>query len=200
MPRYSLEVAHVYGDQEFSREQQIGLEYARWFIENVGEENVSVCVMVDDVHAPLELDIEKYVARVQLEGVIVDHVFLESQCISGAIELVSDPDMRSEIQKFDGGERVQRGFTVDGQWVAMLNGSKPTCAAMSAAFSLIRLGGSITPHIKVSGRPFRNCQEVVNILPQRFMRAEANALAIIAASKWDAHVGLINHIFHPENY
>lgn len=203
MQHYSLEVAHIYGDETFSDEHRRGLEYARWFIDSVGVENVTVSVMVDDVHAENKLDLQKLVDFINLEGVMVDRLYLESQFLE-----IANQWHGSEVQTFNKGKRIQRGFTskTTGHWVAIreslasnITRTQPTCASLVAAFMAVRLGLGfyVDPHMVFSHeyRP-RWANRAVNILPQRFMRTEEKSLEIMRhVGMPEPNINKIDHIF-----
>lgn len=187
----SLEIAHIYGDQKFSDETKRGLEYARHIIENYEGDRISTVILVDDVHAEMKLDVEDYVRRVQLEGVIVDNVIMESHMMTGALELLGRLTMPLLSQPFDRGKRIQKGVEdEDERWIALTNDAIPTCALLSGAFHLTRFG---------TNAKYDNvgpADRIINILPQKYMPIEEKALFIIKNSIHADLAPKIDYIFH----
>lgn len=192
----SLEIAHIYGDQEFSEETRRGLEYARWFIDNVGESNVTTVVLVDDVHAKMSLDIDHYVKLIELEGVLVDTVVLESSLINVGRDLAKRLRPGIFSQSFDRGQRVQTGFDDDDErWIATTENNMPTCATMSAAFTLARWYGHANFVRRYTDSRI-TADKVVNILPNRFTRVEEKAYQILQRSDFRDRLKDLDLIFH----
>ena len=191
--RTSIEIAHVYGDETFGDEQKRGLAYARHLIENV-EDTFSTVILVDDVHAEMKLDIENYVKLVELEGVPVDAVILESNMIKPALDLMERLTVGTFEQSFDRGARKQKGFDdPEERWIALTNDGTPSCACLSAASHLVRFAGLAHPF---KGIALPAVQTIINVLPQRFMTIEEKALQIINHSAFKQFAPRINHIFH----
>lgn len=190
----SIEIAHIYGDEAFGEEQKRGLAYARHFIENIQGGTFSTVILVDDVHAEMKLNVDKYIRLVELEGVVVDHVMMESHMIPAAQELMERLTVPILSQSFDRGQRIQKGIEdKDERWIALTNEGVPSCACLAAAFNLVRFGNNRHP---INGEAAKPADRIVNILPQRFMNIEEKALQILQSSVHAAYAGKIDHIFH----
>lgn len=202
MTHYHIEVAHVYADETFGDEHRKGLAYARNFIEGVGAENVSVSVVVDDIHVAPErrtLDINSFVESCAMEGVIIDHVMFEGDYLTMAdslhISLEARVDLKAET--FDRGHRVQIGFTSEGRFVGIRENNKPTCSLLSAAMIYSRLNprdDSLPPSFNYTQRPTTG-DRLLTILPHRFMRVEDNVTIILEKLRNKSLLSKSDYIF-----
>jgi hypothetical protein len=201
MTTYNIEVAHIYGDGKFSPEHTQGLTHAREIIDRLGPDKCTVVVMVDDIHAPMNLDIDAFVDRIALDGVFVDHVYLESQMREGANYLRNI--LFSEIgwtrQKFN--NRDQIGFMENGEWIGVCENDKATCALLSAAFLRHRCNQprdhySINQiyHPAYSTKPV-SCDEMIAILPKKFMNVERKVQTILIRANLQEIISRAQYIF-----
>lgn len=162
MKDLSIEYAHIYTNDKINDEHKLSLDILKNL--KVGNENVSLVILVDDYSFPdPSFDYESFVSWLTKEGRKPDLVFRESQLISTCdevLKLVKDKQLRSEIEDY------------------IKTKKKYPCSLFVAAWYLLRLGYISSP---LFDRKFI-ARELLNILPQSFEPFEKKAFEIISST------------------
>lgn len=205
LPALSIELAHIYADQDFSDEQRMSIDHAQKVIDQFKSQGAVVTtVLIDDLHVEqTSLDVDGYVKTLEEKGIIVDQVVFE-----GKLSPISDhiirilPHDRLKWESFKRGQRRVLNFHSDSGEVIGLkiirdDREEHTCAILSAAWSLCRLGIYPFPPESIMNLTGKSTYgvNVVSVLHGKFEGVERKVLTLIKACGFDLVVPRLNHIF-----
>ncbi|MGW4720753.1 hypothetical protein [Nocardia sp. NPDC004260] len=177
-----IEYAHIYSDQQFSRQHELGI--AELHKLSVGPD-IKKIVLVDDyspAHSSQCLDVHDFLKKLSEQNAEPDVAVFESELVpycEAVLNSITD-------------KKLKRRLT--GYYRTRL---KYPCSLFVAAWYLLRLGAFGTPHIKcITGSPNDLFTEkLVTILPDSYMVPEARGLEIIKSTHGPSLLENIEHVF-----
>lgn len=188
--RLLIEIGHIYGGMNPGFEQAETVMIARDLIPSharIGDE-IDLCVLVDERNQGA-FDITAYHAWIAGLGIQTAFVCYEGRLRAAADALVAmlpQDKLRTEFFRRDG---VHRRFYVDGTVRVSLGSLGPTgldhtCALLSAAWTLCRLGVLPFPEASTVGfrDRFRRYERTISVLPLAYDVPERQAARLIAAA------------------
>mgnify|MGYP001583566735 FL=1 len=181
--KYNIEYAHIYADQQFGRDQDLGVLEAKKFVNGIGQPNCILTVLVDEYNPKnTNLDEDAYVQRLNMAGLNPDVVMHESD-LPHLHELLQPDLQASESRSIN--EHVR------------MHGKYP-CAYLIALWDLYRLG-LLLPKQPYGRRKTTRlgwaAQTVVTILPRTYQETEQRAIKHISRTPYKHAVDRIQHIF-----
>lgn len=181
--RYCVEFGHIYADEVFGQEQRGGVKaYRAWADSTAVGAHTSV-VLVDDYNVDqVRTPPDEVLSHLVELGAQPDYLVRESLLAGPALGLLESLN--------DGrvGRATRSYFERKG---------KLPCSLMTAAFYLSRLGHLEHAELFVNARkPWRPADQLVNILPRRYMEVESKAIAIIRASDNRLAADRIAYVWH----
>ena len=205
LPLLSIELGHIYADQEASEEHFASIYHARNLIEQFKSQGTVVTtILVDDLHIERNnLDLDRYIKSIEDKGITVDHVVFESKLSTIARHIVRIlPEDRLKWESFKRGKRKVLNFYPESGGPIGLRFKEDdrdefSCTILSAAWSLCRLGIYPFPSESIINLTDRKALgiNVVSVLHCRFEDVERKVLTIIKACGFDIVVPRLRHIF-----
>lgn len=176
MKDVSVEYAHIYTNNKIDQEHKTSLEILDGLKNELGDQKLSLVVMVDDYSFPDPTfnydDFSDWLAH---HGHKPDVLFRESQLIpvcDQVLQLIKDAKLKEEI-------------------IDYIKAKKYPCSIFIAAWYLLRLG-----HMEFPAFPADfTAKRLVNILPESFKPFEDKGLEIIASTKFAEAVKNIDYRF-----
>lgn len=187
----SIECAHIYRGDPVSAEHRISAALAAEIIDReiLRGSEVSAVSLIDDYHGQGDFDETCFVGALKEHGVELTHLAYEASFEAPALTLVDWLGRRLRRESFNQGRRSSLMFRkADGSRFAVLDGletgaPRPTCALLSAAWMLSRLGYLRPPEGAL--RPLENApwvaERIVTVLPEKYRRVEDNVRSLVAA-------------------
>lgn len=188
--RVLIEIGHIYGGMTPGYEQAETVLIARDLIPSharLGDE-IDLCVLVDERNAGA-FDVDAYQVWIAQQGIQTAFICYEGRLRAAADALVAMlPAERLRDEHFRR-EGVRKRFYVEGPHRISLgsvseHGLDHTCALLSAAWTLCRLGILPFPEAStVEYRPrFRGYDRTISVLPLAYDAPERQAARLIAAA------------------
>lgn len=178
---YNVEFAHIYSDEQFSKEQLLSIERAKVVAKDIAAKKAAFVVLVDNYN-PKEVDalnIQDYISTVEkFFSSKIAFVALEADLCKGAMALHNE--MQGRLQKSYGSYIEKR--------------KKIPCSLLTAYWYLVRLGVYSPP--QEFDREWRySAKRIINILPDKYIDIEKKTCKIIENTKHKNVVGKIESIF-----
>lgn len=199
---YHIEFAHCYADDTFSQEHSHAVtELKKYLANRVGDSSCITSVLIDEFNPEhATLDIPAFISMLQKSDAPVDFVAYESKFQDIADQLIAEiprTELRFEhfhgraVMMFDGKRKTigLKEFSTTRQ--------KHTCAILSAAWTLCRLGaydfpaGSITDHTTKKPR----AKKIVTILPETYRATEEKMKQIISSTRFAPLLERVEHVY-----
>lgn len=197
-----LEFAHIYADDDFGVEQMVSIIHARKVASQFRGRTISA-VLVDDLHIEKNtLDIHDYVKGIKAAGINVDHVAFESRFDVIAEEIIDRiPDEMLSLETFRKENKQVLNLNIDGQKIGLksINGEVVhTCAMLSAAWTLCRLGAYEFPHnsvVSFTEAPL-SAHHAVSVLHGKYDAVERKVRLIMEAAGHKDMMSKFAHVFY----
>lgn len=190
---YNVEVAHIYMDRRFSKEQIQSVRTLRRLLQQKDLRLYTVGVLFDD-YSPSDtsLDIEQFLRQLAGQGLQIDFYAYESGMAPYVAEFIKTLPLRQirpeKRKPIGNGKRhdavTMKTFTDEKGKIGLLDRSgRPTCAVMTTVWYLMRLGVYPPPAglIRLTDMPFAG-RKLITVLPSYYRTTEAKALRLIKAS------------------
>lgn len=180
--RVNVEYAHIYADKEFSFEQLESIIQLQKYLSKVSRKNVALSVLIDEYNPKyIHFDETQYLLSLLQHNARPDFVGYESRLVQFKdilFQRLSKHDARGII-KFE----HARG--------------KVPCSMLIALWNLLRLGffGSEKQVVKRLSNVNFVAEEVINILPKKYIEVENKALRYLRESKLSSYINRIHHIY-----
>ncbi len=181
----SVEYAHIYTDQQFSRQHELGLKELAVFLASVQpKKSVNKVVLIDDYSPAISLErfnMNGFLSKLEEAGEKPEIVVLES-AITGYCErtlgLISDKKLHKRVNSY------------------YLTRGKYPCSLFVASWYLLRLGAFGEPDIKCVIGNARDllANNLVTILPDSFTTPEEQAIEIIKNTPFADLANKVQHI------
>lgn len=177
-----IEYAHIYSDQRFSRQHELGIMELHKL---PGGSGVKKIVLIDDYSpAPSArcLDISDFLRSLARNKAEPDVVVYESKLVpycESVLDLIADKKIKRGIRRYSGSR------------------SKYPCSLFVAAWYMLRLGAFGTPGIECVAGSSEHLytDRIITILPDSYITPEAQALEIIESAGSSALRNKIEHVF-----
>ncbi|WP_169813154.1 hypothetical protein [Nocardia jejuensis] len=177
-----IEYAHVYTDQQFSKQHRLGIAELHRLPDGVVSSRV---VLVDDYSTGVSIDrfdMTAFLLNLQRNDAVPDVVVLESEIAhycGSVIDSISDSKLKRRIVSY---------YRTRGRY---------PCSALVATWYLLRLGAFGNPIIPcIYGRSDKLYSDaLLTILPDCFVTSEVDALNIIAQTDYSSMTRRIEHIY-----
>ncbi len=191
---YSIEFGHIYTNEAYSEEHRLSAVRTFDVIEELrqGGKTFSIHLLIDDYN-PEEhfLDVEGLLKEYAQLGVLPDFTAREAGLApykDDMFDLITNNKIRKSYSRY-----------IEGR-----NGKIP-CSFMVATWYLIRLGAIVQREEHPISHPVSKsdlvvADKLINVLPERFMGVENQALKIIAGSKHSDLIDKIDWIFYNSQY
>ena len=202
---FNIEAAHIYTSHEFGPEHIKSVKILRRLVSHFPKGTTfSAGVMVDDFleNKPIDgrddLDVKRFLGRIQKGWKWVDWVAYESQMKEFADDLISLIPAKYLIR-----EKTRKGR---GEMITFQKGSyrfgliqaigEPSCVLLVAVWYLMRLGYFPLPAglELVSEKPFVG-KQLITILPKQYQPAEENVMELLKATKYGNAVKQMEYKF-----
>lgn len=195
---YNIEFAHIYADEEFGSEQIEGAKILRQVAQRLDKEGQSytINILIDEFHpAVFKLDIQNLIHKFKEQGIAVDAVGYESKfCEVSDLLLKELPSHLLKEAHFHKPEKDVllleeckgkhcKDIGLEDEFPFM---KRPTCALLSAPWSLSRLGlyplaeGAVT---SLTNKEFQ-AKRLITILPEKYRVVEDKVQEIIGVTKF----------------
>ena len=189
IPDYNLEFAHIYADEQFGPEQAKGLARANEIIAKLSAEGKTfvTSVLIDEFNPVVNtLDENEFIVQLRVNNTPVDFIGYESYFTSIADLIIRElPTSMLTLKHFHNPDKSVL-MLQDGPIKIGLEQTKPklkhTCAILSAAWTLCRLGVHPLPDGALKqltrGQKFV-AKKTITILPEKYRAGEERVLEII---------------------
>ncbi|MFH0869564.1 MAG: hypothetical protein V1866_00725 [archaeon] len=202
---YNIEFAHFYADKELSKEQVKSVSILNEFIKKLELEGKTyvVSVLVDDFHPTIfRLDKQRIVEELNKLGVSIDFIGFESKLGVVGDQLIQDiPKPLLKLEHFNNPRKEVLMLEKDKEEISLEEEFKfmyrHTCALLSAAWSLCRLGVYNIPEdavLSLGNKAFA-AKKTMTILPEQYKHVEDKVLDIISATKYGAAAKDVGYTF-----
>lgn len=198
----NIEFAHIYSDEQLSDEQLKSTELLKQITQNLEKENqiITTSILIDEFNVNSFSLCEK--KMVEQLYVSVDFIGYESRFAQIADLLIKElPTSLLRLEYFNHSQREVLLFSNQANRVGLLEvrnkSNRHTCAILSAAWTLCRLGvfnipsGAIN---RISNKPIY-AKKVICILHEKYRRVEEKALALIGATRFSECINQIQHFY-----
>lgn len=182
---YNIELAHIYVNEDVTREQYQALDIAKdkIFQLDFRKKTFATAIMIDDYN-PNEwtLDVKKFLAIFKGSSLKVDYVIYESKLTKYKDQLLSEmsPRLNKQYSKY------------------ISEKGKCPCSFLIAAWYLVRFG-IYDNHGVFLKHPLKKplaAKNIITVLPQRYESVEKKALEIIYSTPHKKMIeGKIEHVF-----
>lgn len=176
MKDLSIEYAHIYTNNQISKEHEISLEILDETMQKGAGKDVSLVILVDDYSFPdPTFDYDTFTSWLEDKGFKPDIVFRESQLIPLCDEVLKklrDDNLREQLNEY-------------------IKAKKYPCSLFISAWYLLRLGYLTHPSFNEN----LYAKRLLNILPQSFRPFEDKAIEIISASVFAGAENMIEYSF-----
>ncbi len=198
-----LEFAHIYADADFGVEQIVSILHAKKVASQFKGQTVSA-VLVDDLHIDKNtLDVHDFVKGIRAAGLHVDHVAFESRFDVIADQIITCiPEDQLILETFRKTGKQVLNLVVGDQKIGLktitLEGKVHTCAMLSAAWTLCRLGAYPFPHnsvVSFTEAPLY-AHHAVSVLHDRFDVVERKVRDIMRAAQHTDKLDKFIHVFY----
>ncbi len=199
---YHIEFAHCYADDTFTQEHDLAATELKKYLKNhVRNRPYITSVLIDEFNPErTTLDIPAFINMLEKRGASVDFVAYESRFQSIADQLIAEiPRTELRFEHFHG--RAVMVFEGEEKTIGLKEFStmrqKHTCAILSAAWTLCRLGafdfpiGGITDHATKKPR----AKKIVTILPETYRATEEKMKQIIASTRFAPLLERVEHVY-----
>jgi len=122
-----VEITHIYGDEEFNDRHVKAIDIYK----SMRQDTIK-SIFIDDYHSPLNFSIDYVIDFFEENGIQLDMIAFESGFEPVVETMISE--LPIAMRKFD--DRIVHMYSD----IGLLNDGKPTCVALSAAWSLCRAG------------------------------------------------------------
>lgn len=191
---YSIEFGHIYTNEAYSEEHRLSAVKTFELTEDLkrDDKSYSIHLLIDDYN-PAEdfLDVPALIEEYGRLGVKPDFIAREAGLAA----------YKEDMFEIITNNRVKKSYS---RYIEGRNGKVP-CSFMVATWYLIRLGaiqlkdnGSIAHSMQSS--KILLADRLINVLPERFMGVENQALKIIAGSRHSDLIDKIDWIFYNSQY
>jgi hypothetical protein len=146
MTDYHIEFAHIYADEEFGEEQSKSAEILKKTIEKLNKKKKSfvVSILIDELHPNVKkLNEQNLLLEMQKRNIQVDFIGYESKLIETAEKLIQMiPPSELKFEHFHDPEREVLMLEEPNEKIGLEEepAKRPTCALLSASWTLCRLG------------------------------------------------------------
>ena len=198
-----LEFAHIYADTEFGVEQMVSVIHAKKVASQFKGRTISA-VLVDDLHIDRNtLNIHKYVHTLKGAGLAVDHLAFESRFDVIAEQIIARiPEELLSLETFrKSGKQVLNLLNGDqriGLKTIDETGEVHTCALLSAAWTLCRLGAYEFPHgslVSFTEAPLY-AHHAISVLDGKYDPVERKVRNIMNSARHGDFLDKFTHVFY----
>jgi hypothetical protein len=205
---FHIEFSHIYADEEFGEEQISGILKLKEVIENLKAEGKTfiTSILIDDFNpVQLKLDEDIFLSKVRSYGVPIDFVAYESKFCPVANKIIKTlPNSNLIFEYFNSSNKEILVLNSNGKKIGLRERrsmkQKHTCAILSSAWTLCRLGcynfpkGSLK---KLSNKSYQ-AKEILTILPKKYMKSEDKVIEIIQSAKFSKLLTKVHYVFLAE--
>lgn len=202
---YSIELAHIYADEDIGDDQIRSLEEGAMIIKQLSSnsKSFSVSILIDDYSVPnFTVDPNELIDLAKSHGISVDFIVREARLSSIADLFIKE--LNSEVlntEEFPKSGKHSLVLTSQGEKIGIRdyynNHQKNTCASLIAVWQLARLGVyelEKEAFIERSDKPFAAVR-TITVLPEKYRDNENKAAIILRNSRYAHLVGNIEHVF-----
>lgn len=205
MVDYNVEFAHIYANEKFGSEQIHSIEILKEVLQKLKKENKTfvTCILIDEFNPSVSyLDDKRFLKEVKKFGVPVDFIGYESKVVTIGDKLLKElPKSKLKLEHFHNPQKDVLLLQEGGQKIGLREHYdimyRHTCALLSAAWTLCRLGKYQIPRgsVKALARKDFKAKKVITILPEKYREGEMKVLEIIGSTKFKARVSDIEYRF-----
>lgn len=202
---YNIEFSHIYANEPFSGEQLNSIRLAKKKIKEWEKEKIPfvTSVLIDDYNVNVSnFDHEKLVSLIEQEGIKVDFVGFESKFGKIAEQLIKEiPNEKTKLEYFNEKQKEVLILNGESRRIGLSEtynfSTRHTCAILSAAWSLCRLGVYPIPTKGVINRGSNTFAASKNftILPKKYAGGETKVREIISLTRFKSFNKKIEYQF-----
>lgn len=185
---YNLEYAHIYTDESFGQEHMIATKVALHYVAASDKANIVTSVLIDNYNPDQHtLDVGHFMSQLGGAGLAPDMYAYEADMV----------DYVEPMLAMMTSSRLRRSYA---RYIELKN--HVPCSFLAAIWYLMRLG-VFTPGrhmMTILGQDYRSADELVNVLPHRFLAVEKKVMEIIAASSQSQLTASIKPVFFHSQY
>lgn len=206
MNKLNVEIAHIYAHESVGKEQIQSIREYRNHASNIQISEFTTAILIDDYHSSGQIDLDKLIRDLKVEGITPDFLCFESNFVQAAEELLSKiPNHKLSWESFSRSEKRILFLSTNSRKIALKEKTKSgeltyTCAFLSAAWALFRLGLLNVPedrYISITGKSIAS-QETLTVLPEKYEKNERKVLDILKAAGMESATSKMNYHFFKE--
>lgn len=190
--KVSIEYVHIYPGGNEQKEIDAANEWAPRLLSMFEGDRVQACMVIDDIHSKEEIT-EEYIRKIVGKLVVKPHcVYKQSEYIREAAKLIESIDKkerdfiesREQTWLRESAEKYRSSTEFLLKWKNKKGDTEFSLPSLAATSYLTRLGLIEADGVyTVYGADIMMADQIVNLLPARFLQIESKAQSLIEASK-----------------